>query len=140
MFRNKTRLSWRTSAMFIAVCPVMPPLAFATIANDFNGDGMSDILWRHSVTGGNALWLMNGATRTSSANLPLVNPVWNIAGVGDFNGDGKSDILWRHSVTGGNALWLMNGATRTSSANLPLVNMDWRVMPPSSGMLSSSSM
>ena len=58
----------------------------------------------------------------------------------DFNGDGMSDILWRHSVTGGNALWLMNGATRTSSANLPLVNMDWRVMPPSSGMLSSSSM
>jgi hypothetical protein len=29
---------------------------------DFDGDGRSDILWHHEVTGNNAMWLMDGTT------------------------------------------------------------------------------
>ena len=33
---------------------------------DFDGDGKSDILWRHRVTGDNAIWLMDGFTFTDA--------------------------------------------------------------------------
>jgi len=34
---------------------------------DFNGDGKSDILWRNSTTGENAVYFMNGAAISSAA-------------------------------------------------------------------------
>ncbi len=77
---------------------------------DFNGDGKSDILWRHT-SGVNYVWYMNGVTLTGGDYIPTVPDMnWAIAGVGDFNGDGKPDILWRHT-SGVNYVWYMNGVT-----------------------------
>ncbi len=39
---------------------------------DFNGDGKSDILWRNSSTGQDAMFLMNGLTLTSLTFLNTV--------------------------------------------------------------------
>jgi hypothetical protein len=39
---------------------------------DYNGDGKADILWRHSQTGNNTIWVMNGAAMSASA-LPAVS-------------------------------------------------------------------
>src|SRR5262245_47036559 len=72
-------------------------------AADFNGDGRADILWRHAVSGENALWFMNGATVTGVDTAAVTNTNWHIVGVGDFNGDGRADILW-HAVSGQNAI------------------------------------
>jgi hypothetical protein len=89
-------------------------------AGDFNGDGVSDILWR-STSGGLALWSMNGAAIIGSgfvtAGGTAVNPdpSWSVAGIGDFNGDRLSDILWR-STSGAMALWTMNGSSIVGSA------------------------
>ena len=58
---------------------------------DFNGDRMSDILWR-DTSGDIAIWFMNGAQVASSAGLGNVPSTWAIVGTGDFNGDGNSDI------------------------------------------------
>jgi hypothetical protein len=74
---------------------------------DFNGDGKSDILWRHT-DGTTGMWLLNGTAFVASANIAVVPNTLTVAGVGDFNGDGKSDILWRDSL-GGIGMWLMNG-------------------------------
>jgi hypothetical protein len=86
---------------------------------DFNNDSRSDILWRESGSGLNAIWQMDGTTVSSGAFIPSVSAGWNIGGVGDFNADGKSDILWRNTSTGENAIWLMNGFTRASSNYIP---------------------
>jgi len=86
-----------------------------------------DILWRNTSTGLNAVWYMDGTTRTGSDFLPeLSDQTWKMGGTGDFNNDGKADILWRNTATGLNAVWYMDGATRTGSAFLPeLVDQSW---------------
>jgi len=44
---------------------------------DYNGDGMSDILWIDN-TGNVAVWLMNGTTVASSAGLGNVGTTWSV--------------------------------------------------------------
>jgi hypothetical protein len=99
---------------------------------DFDGDGKSDILWRHTVLGKNSLWLMDGTTvLPGSGPLPRVGDTqWIVAGVGDFNNDGRSDILWRHAGNGKNSVWLMDGTTvLPGTGPLPqLSNLKWTVV------------
>jgi hypothetical protein len=89
--------------------PASPPFTFNfPSTHDFNADGKSDILWRH--TGGTAaMWMMNGAVLASSITLsPTKDNTWSIVGQRDFDRDGKADVLWRHS--GGNLeRWFLNG-------------------------------
>jgi hypothetical protein len=64
---------------------------------DFNGDGLSDILWRND-NGDLTNWLgqANGGFASNFGNAYYqVDNSWHVAGTGDFNGDGRSDILWR---------------------------------------------
>jgi hypothetical protein len=63
---------------------------------DFNGDGLSDILWRNA-NGDVALWLTNAGAPVTALDLGVIDNSWTIQGVGDFNGDGKADIVWRNS-------------------------------------------
>lgn len=101
--------------------------------NDFTGDRINDILWRHATTGELRVWAMNGTTRTgvlgtTPAAVPDLN--WTIAGTGDFDGDGKADIVWRHAVSGKNVAWLMDGTTRLTGAFLnpdTVADLQWLI-------------
>jgi hypothetical protein len=93
-----------TPVTIASSCPVS-----LTDTRDFNGDGNSDILFRHSSTGAVYGWLMNGGAASSSATIGTLPTSWQIVGQRDFNGDGKADILWRDTTTGTVKLWLMNG-------------------------------
>ena len=93
-----------TTERLTVLGPGLPP------PGDFNGDGISDILWRS--TGGNvAIWQMSGGSLASSAIAGFANPsAWTIRGTGDFDGDGRADILWQSS--GGNVdIWDMQGTS-----------------------------
>jgi hypothetical protein len=92
-----------------------------TNTNDFNRDGLSDILWRD--TGGDmAVWFMNGVQTATIAGYVSVPLSWSIFHTGDFNGDGISDILW-HDTSGNVAIWFMNSVLETSEliANISTV-------------------
>ena len=78
---------------------------------DFNGDGKSDFILRHS-NGQVTEWLgtFNGSFSNNGTNVSVaLSNDWSLTGVGDFNGDGKSDLLWRH-VNGSMTNWLGQSA------------------------------
>ena len=68
---------------------------------DFDGDGVSDLLWR-SINGDTSIWPSADPARSWWPGA--VDNGWQIRGVGDFDGNGKSDILWR-SIHGDNSIW-----------------------------------
>jgi len=94
---------------------------------DFNGDHKADILWRIDWTGSDAMWLMNGATKSLGQYIETSPSRWIVAGIGDFDGDTHADILWRDPVTGENAIWLMNGTTKTLGAYIESAGPEWVV-------------
>ena len=84
---------------------------------DFNGDGRSEILWRHSRTGAISIWSLDGMRRIGVGDLKGDPDItWTIVATGDLNGDGRPDILWRHVVTGDNRVWFMDGTARSGEA------------------------
>jgi hypothetical protein len=97
---------------------------------DFNGDGKSDIVWRHSETGATIVWFMDGRTKAGEGALDTEPDLaWTIVATADFNGDGKPDILWRHSLTGANRVWFMDGLLRTGVAALDTeADLAWTVV------------
>ena len=101
------------------------------VRNDFNGDGRSDVLWRHD-NGQLSNWLgqANGGFVANDSNaLTSVSTSWQIAGTGDFNGDGRDDILWR-SNSGQVSNWLgqANGGFVGNDSNaLSSVSTAWNV-------------
>jgi probable HAF family extracellular repeat protein len=103
------------------------PAPGATLAatHDYNGDGYSDIAWRDG-SGDLALWLMNGATVSSSGGVSGLPSTLMIVGHRDFNGDGKADLLWRDS-SGNTSIWFMNGTTVASTASVGNVPTNWSV-------------
>ena len=66
--------------------------------NDFNGDGVSDVLWQNDNRTVRE-WLgqaPNGAFVGNSANVNFLAAAGShVIGTGDFNGDGRVDSLWQ---------------------------------------------
>jgi len=104
----------------------------ADVRDDFNGDGRSDLIWRHD-NGAFTDWLgqANGGFVGNDLNALRNLPTsWHVAGTGDFNGDGRDDVLWRND-NGALTDWLgqQNGGFVSNDlnalANLPT---SWQVV------------
>jgi hypothetical protein len=90
---------------------------------DFNGDGLSDILWVQNdgygrSTGQLILWISKGdgtfVVNSNPGGLNGSSLAGYIPNIADFNGDGIADILWVQSDTNGlsagaQVLWLGQG-------------------------------
>jgi Calx-beta domain/FG-GAP-like repeat/RTX calcium-binding nonapeptide repeat (4 copies) len=97
------------------------------VANDFNGDGMSDLLLG-KTNGSLALWELNGNHVDANVTVGAVVPAgWHIDGIADFNNDGKSDVLL-HNDSGKVAMWEMDGNHVTSNTTVGSVGSDWHVI------------
>ena len=102
-------------------------------ANDFSGDGRSDVLWR-SDTGELTNWLGSGPGGFSpnGANAYTIVPTsWHIVGTGDFNGGGRDDILWRNddgTITDWIANANGNGGFGASTTFSTMVSNAWHVV------------
>lgn len=84
---------------------------------DFNGDGRTELLWKHSTTGVYSMWELNGRQLVNGSRIVTVPDVrWKTLGFGDFNKDGYDDVFLRHSQSGQTAVWLLKGRTFVASA------------------------
>ena len=98
---------------------------------DFNGDGFSDLLWRHA-DGWLAVWYLqnNQVIHTGYLSINRMHDAkWRIAGVGDTDGDRNADILWQHT-DGWLAVWFVRGTTVMSTQFLSIPRMgdpQWRI-------------
>ena len=108
------RFAFALGNVVVADHDVMTSIFTVDTRNDFNANGISDILWQGS-DGTPALWLMNGLNTVSFGAVGPLNPgpSWHVKHGGDFNGDGRSDILWQGS-DGTPAIWLMDGMNTVS--------------------------
>lgn len=105
-----------TSTSFtVTVNKVTPPPT--KVANDFNGDGVADIIFQDD-NGFLGAWFMSGDDQLSASYLTPNNvgdTAWRIVDSGDFNGDGKPDLLFQHT-DGSLAVWVLtNGVTLASA-------------------------
>lgn len=94
---------------------------------DFNRDGRTDLLWRHSLTGAHSFWFLDGTVLSGSAPLPSVDPSWTLAGSADFDSDGNPDLFWRDRVSGVNSVWLLDGPDVLGVLPFPSVPAGWDV-------------
>ena len=97
------------------------------VANDFNGDGHADILWRNIGNGKTIIHLTDDFVKIDSRIIGAVSASdWDMVGTGDFNRDGRADILWRNVGNGNTIMWQMDGFSRTAKSigKVPLV---WQI-------------
>jgi FG-GAP-like repeat len=77
------------------------------VPNDFDGNGVSDLLLYNHATGEVRIGYLDTKGAISWVSLTTGVPPETITAVADFNGDGKADILLHDHTTGALTLWLM---------------------------------
>jgi hypothetical protein len=82
-----------------------PPPARAP--NDFDGNGVSDLLLYNHATGEVRIGYLDTKGTLSWVSIATGVPPDTIRAVADFNGDGRADILLHDHTTGALTLWLM---------------------------------
>ena len=94
--------------------------------NDFNGNGKSDLFWRHQLSGRNIIWeSANYNNQWGPGDVQDSN--WKIVGSGDFDSDGKADILWRNYVTGKNIIW-PSGDGNQKVYTTTITDVNWKIV------------
>jgi hypothetical protein len=88
----------------LTVLSVITPVIANDKKNDFNKDGISDILWRTGSI--NHLWKMQSDGSHSYVNIGSKSSAYRAERIDDFNGDRIADILWKKGNN--NYLWYMN--------------------------------
>lgn len=96
------------------------------LPGDYNGDEVSDVLWRNNATGRNSIW-KSASSASQQAVTAVTNLAWKVVGSGDFDADGRADILWRNTSTGGNVIW-RGGSSLEQQAVASTPDTDWRVV------------
>lgn len=96
-------------------------------ARDFNGDSISDAIWRNLKTGLTRITLLGSAGIISSdMNLSILKgKTYSIEASGDFNGDGKKDLVLRHATNGKALITLMDGANVLSQSTISTVSKSY---------------
>jgi hypothetical protein len=105
----------------------VPPVQAKPFA-DFNGDNISDILWRNASNGDAVVFLMSAGTVASSVDLGPIGSAWTIAALGDFNGDGTSDILWRNTATSSDVIFSIHNGSIASTTDIGVVGTAWSIV------------
>jgi hypothetical protein len=114
-----TNLQFANGTVNIAPVPSTAIAAFDpsfTLAGvgDFNGDGMSDLVWDQPSSGTVEIQFLDGTAMLGGGGAIPNNPFgpnFTVVATGDFNGDGFTDLAYRNPQTGLVELQFLNGKT-----------------------------
>ncbi len=97
--------------------------------NDFNGDGIAEVLRKYIPDGRTLVWKMAvNKVSTTLWTSQFNNINWGVVGSGDFNGDNQQDILWQYKPDGRTLIWLMKGnAVIGAQWTSMFFNINWEV-------------
>lgn len=90
-------------------------LHIASVREDVNGDGKSDILFHNATERQFSYRLMNGVVTSSSALIGGVEAGYAVNASGDFDGDGFADLVWT-SANNDLYMWTGNGSFTSRAA------------------------
>jgi hypothetical protein len=112
-----------------AAANLVDPSWTVVASGDFNGDGRSDILWRHT-SGVYAQWQGSLTGKLNNNGQVMSGATASVVGSGDFNGDGRDDILMRNGTTGAMSLWTgqTDGQFAASTPTQQLTDLNWKVV------------
>jgi len=102
-------------------------------AADMNGDGVPDLVFQNTSTGGVSIWFMTGTTGLTIGASPILytaGPNWQVVAAADMNGDGVPDLLLQNSVTNQISIWFMNagGLSFSSAPVIATAASGWRLV------------
>jgi len=110
-----------------AVDPLVCPTG-AHVADDFNGDGTTDILWHNIEADTYVIWFMDGPEQIDVVILVQDNVSLVLVATGDYNGDCTTDMLWRDRDTGQTFMWLWVGDDSIPPESIGSPPVKWRVV------------
>ncbi len=118
-----------TAQMALTPSAVDPSWRIVSI-DDFDGDGVNDLLWQNSVSGQLYIWIMNHTAMSRGLQPPAALAGWRVATTADLDGDGDADIVWQQPQTGELYVWFMNGASLRSARPMSpaRVNPVWTIV------------
>lgn len=103
-------------------------------ADDFNGDGQTDVVQHRHTDGQVVVFFHNGTQMIGVQNVTGAAPLpveWELASTGDFNADGWPDIVWRNTATQKLKIWTLAG-TQVTGTIVPnpdqAVDANWKIV------------
>ena len=100
----------------------------AATVDNFDGRGLSEILWRDD-SGTTSLWLQAQGPGFTGEVLGQLPTNGTFSAVADINGDGKADLVWR-GPDGDVGLWLSNpdpNSITFTNVDLGVVTNSWTI-------------
>jgi len=112
--------------------PLPPTGAQLVGTGDYDGNGVSDLLWENSRSGEITLWQLDGgvvlrAGVLDRSSLPL-DQAWHVGGSGDLDGDGADEVLWFSRVRGEVEVWALSGSSIASRTRFAGHTGAWSVI------------
>lgn len=116
-------MNGRTRILDADLCPTPAKEWRVVGVDDFNADGLADLVMRHSVSGDVAFKLTG--TRCTSPPTPLGGKLptpgldWQIEATGDMNRDGQPDLVWRNVSSRKIEVWTLDGTDKDDQDPIP---------------------
>ncbi|MEZ4287280.1 MAG: FG-GAP-like repeat-containing protein [Polyangiales bacterium] len=103
---------------------------YVPTVGDFNGDGLSDIVWYGRGSTGDYYWIGKGSGNFDRRNTPTaLNGTHYEPFAGDFNGDGIDDIFWYAPGTDRDYIWFAKGDNTFNSVEQGAINGTYTPIP-----------
>jgi uncharacterized repeat protein (TIGR01451 family) len=80
-----------------------PAVLFIAVTDDFDDNGVPDLVWSDDATGQVTVHYYGGSGGASLIGWKWLNQTgvagWHVVAVADFNGDGIPDLVWQNDTT-----------------------------------------